>query len=205
MHQIIRAVDDNLMSLEEMFNYDIHQCRAIPDKLLMMVRHYYPRQEDGSVDYPPPFTPEGGNFMYEFSSGRGLDNMEPPYEPGPPHWCSDEFIATGNWKDFCPYVYKGPDAGKYRHPHIALAALEVYLSNMVMPDKCSTTWLENNPSFLETGRVTTNIAFPKLDKDHKDIKSIEHWAGQPRLPLNYDPTTETKAAEGTYVNSIYFS
>jgi len=79
-----------------------------------MIREYYPRIEGEAVDYPPPITPEGGDFKYEFPSGNGVDNQEPPYAPGPPHWCTDEYKQTGNWADFCPYVFEGPDAGKVR-------------------------------------------------------------------------------------------
>lgn len=45
----------------------------------------------------------------------------------------------------CPYIFFGPNRGKYRHPHIAYAAVEVWLANKSMPDKCGSTWLDNNP------------------------------------------------------------
>ncbi len=53
------------------------------------------------IDYPPPIVPEGGDFQYEFPSGRGLENQEPPYEPGSPHWCTEEMLATGHWDSVC--------------------------------------------------------------------------------------------------------
>ena len=79
-----------------------------------MIRNYYPRTDGEAVDYPPPIVPEGGDFQYEFPAGNGVDNQNPPYSPGPPHWCTDEFLLTGHWDGVCPYVFKGPDAGKVR-------------------------------------------------------------------------------------------
>merc|ERR1712106_301917 len=107
-------------------------CRVKPDVLLSMVRKYFPRVDGEKVAYPPPIVPAGGDFQYEFSSG------------------------SGHWDGVCPYVFEGPDAGKYRRPHIAYAALEVYLANLAMPEKCHKTWLQNNPDFLNPDRVTTD-------------------------------------------------
>ena len=154
------GVERELFSMDEIFDYDSFDCRVIPDVLFKMIREYFPRMEGEKVDYPPPIVPEGGDYQYEFPSGRGIENQEPPYEGGPPHWCTEEMTASGHWDGVCPYIFEGPDAGKYRHPHIAYAALEVYLANMAMPEKCATTWLENNPFFLDTDRVTTDTPFP---------------------------------------------
>mmetsp|Transcript_36634 Transcript_36634/g.74734 ORF Transcript_36634/g.74734 Transcript_36634/m.74734 type:complete len:351 (-) Transcript_36634:84-1136(-) len=198
------ATEERLIKRSKMFDYDLHGCRVVPDVLLHMIRHYFPRTVGEYVDYPPPITPEGGDYQYEFPSGRGVENQGPPYEPGPPHWCTADFLAAGQWPDFCPYVFEGPDAGKYRHPHIAYAALEVYLANMEMPDKCATTWLENNPDFLEQTWVPTNIAFPDMDADDFPDDSVEHWMGQPVLPYNYDGSTGKKAAAGAYITETLF-
>ena len=37
-----------------------------------------------------------------------------------------------------------PNRGKYRHPHIAYAALEVHLAHIVMPEMCGPTWDHND-------------------------------------------------------------
>ena len=130
-----------------------------------------------------------------------MENQEPPYEPGPPHWCTEEMLASGHWDGVCPYIFEGPDAGKYRHPHIAYAALEVYLANMAMPDKCATTWLQNNPWFLDEDRVTTDTPFPVMTNDKDDAKSLKNWLGQPVLPWTYDSgdarDVEVMSAEAT--------
>jgi hypothetical protein len=77
-----------------------------------MIRNYFPRTVGEVVSYPPPFTPEGGDFQYEFPAGNGIDNQDPPYAPGPPHWCEPAYLETGNWPDFCPYIFEGANAGK---------------------------------------------------------------------------------------------
>lgn len=179
------AVRDSLFTLDEMFDFEAFGCRVIPDVLFHMVRNYYPRTKGEAVNYPPPTTAEGGNYQYEFPSGNGLDNQEPPYAPGPPTWCTQEMLETGHWDRVCPFIFEGPDAGKYRHPHIALAALEVYLANTHMPEKCAATWLQNNPDFLDPNRVTTDKPFPVMSNDYAYAKTLENWLGQPVLPWTY--------------------
>lgn len=44
--------------------------------------------------------------------------------------------------DFCPYVHTGPNSGKYRHPHVALAALELWFGNKCNPEMCHPEWLK---------------------------------------------------------------
>jgi len=199
------AVENNLFArVRRMFDYDRYECRIIPDVLLKMIREYYPRVDGEAVPYPPPITPEGGDFQYEFPAGNGIDNQKPPYAPGPPHWCRDKMNKSDHWDGVCPYIFKGPDAGKYRHPHIAYAALEVFIANRYMPEQCSKTWLENNPDFLNPARVTTDTPFPKMSADDADQKTVEHWLGQPVFPWNYE-SGDAKAISGLVATDLYFS
>lgn len=98
-----RAIEDGSYTVDQIFNFDFYGCRVVPDILLKMIRSYYPRVEGEKVDYPPPFTPEGGDFKYEFPSGNGIENQNPPYAPGPPHWCTKDYLDTGNWVCICVY------------------------------------------------------------------------------------------------------
>ena len=125
------------------------------------------REEDGSVYYPPPFSVAGGGYPIEFanladescrkeaekhSSAGDLDCFEDhsgdvsqyldylEVGHGSPHYCTKEGKEADINNDYCPYIFFGPNRGKYRHPHIAFSAVEVHLSNMVMPDVCGTTW-----------------------------------------------------------------
>lgn len=141
-----------------------------------MIRKYFPRNDDGSNAYPPPFTndggpgnPEGVAYPYpleyvnlvgdscakeqeKFPSAEcyevhsdGAEADYPDYLKaghGSPHYCSVGAMEAGVNKDWCPYVFFGPNRGKYRHPHVAFAAVEVWLSNQIMPDKCGKTWDE---------------------------------------------------------------
>ena len=91
------GVQDGLFPMEDMFDYESYDCRVVPDVLFDMIRNYFPRTEGEKVDYPPPTEEAGGNFPLEFPSGNGLDNQEPPYAPGSPHWCSEEMIESGHW------------------------------------------------------------------------------------------------------------
>ena len=82
-----------------------------------------------------------------FENHSGDVSLYPDYLEvghGSPHYCTKEGIAADINPDYCPYIYFGPHRGKYRHPHIAFSAVEVYLSNKVMPDKCGTTWDDSN-------------------------------------------------------------
>lgn len=153
------------------FDFDSNACRVLPHKLLSLIRIYYPREEDGSVYYPPPFSDLGGAYPLEFvnlagetcekeaakhSTAGNLDCFEshsgdvsqfPDYLEvghGSPHYCTKDGIAADINPDYCPYIFFGPHRGKYRHPHIALSAVEVYLSNLIMPDKCGTAWDDSN-------------------------------------------------------------
>ena len=112
--------------------------------------------------------------------------------------------ASGHWDGVCPYVFVGPDAGKYRHPHIAFAALEVYLANRAMPETCAPTWLQNNPGFLDEHRVRTDTPFPVMTNDEFGKDSVENWVGQPVLPWVYDSGT-AKAVDGTFSSAILYA
>jgi len=105
--------------------------------------------------------PEWGNIdCYENHSGGTVADYPDYLEPGhgSPHYCSEEAKADDVNKDWCPYIFFGPNRGKYRHPHIAYAAVEVYFANQVFPDKCGVTWDENNPGFP----FNNDVAFPDM-------------------------------------------
>lgn len=158
----------------EWFDYAQNACRVLPSALLPMIRAYFPRDGDGSVSYPPPFTNEGGpghpyggtypyplefvNLVgdsctneqdkfpsaecYEDHSGGDATDYPDYLLPGhgSPHYCSVDAMGADVNKDWCPYIFWGPNRGKYRHPHIAFAAVESWLAHKVMPDMCAEAW-----------------------------------------------------------------
>lgn len=171
------------------FDYDQNACRILPTKLLHIVRAYYPRDPTNGNKpyYPPPYSVEGGSYPLEFANLDGascdakktsnptagaldcLDVHSPSVEVpdtlqvgyGSPHYCSKASAAVGVASDYCPYITFGPNRGKYRHPHLGYSAVEVYLANMIMPDKCGDTWDDSN---YPPNAVNDNTqAFPQMN------------------------------------------
>lgn len=170
-----QALKDCKDDFASWFDYDQHGCIVTPSALLGLVRRYYPRDPaTGVVVYPPPTDPETMSY-YE---------LEYPSPQGGPHWCSEEFIAADQWADFCPYVFEGEDAGAYQHPHISLAAVQQYLANMIMPDKCGAEWTPPKGVYPEPSNLDTSIVFSEMESDDLDA--------QPKVPYNWPETSDRK-------------
>ncbi|KAL7524180.1 hypothetical protein ACHAWF_000849, partial [Thalassiosira exigua] len=101
---------------------------------------------------------------YEQHSDGTVDDYPDYLDPGhgSPHYCSKGAMGADVNKDWCPYVYFGPNRGKYRHPHIAYAAVEVWLANKVMPDECGPTWDDNDGKDYPRTPEDNSVAFPKM-------------------------------------------
>lgn len=171
-HIALRAVSETWREAYKWFDYSKHHCDIPADTLLGLIRRFYKRAEDGSVDYPPPViegTPE--YFPYEFPGNAG------------PHHCTQEYLDAGHSGEFCPYEPEG----RYRHPHIALAALNVYLANMHMPDKCGTTWMSQLPTGVTypPQGADTSVAFPAMENE-------DDFGSQPALPYVWPGPAGTK-------------
>lgn len=165
-HIALRAVSDTHCEAEDWFDYENWGCDIPHDILLGLIRRFYPRDPDtGAVDYPPPDT-EGTPeyYPYEFPGNRG------------PHWCTQEVMDAGIYGDYCPYEPEG----RYRHPHLALAALNVYLANMYMPEQCGTEWMDQLPEGVTYPPQgwDTGISFPAME-DEDDPNS------QPAVPYQW--------------------
>jgi hypothetical protein len=165
------AISSGCGILDELFDYAKYECNFNPHTLLALIRRLYPRDPDtGAVSYPPPVTP--GTLEYfplEFPGNAG------------PHWCSQEVLDAGIWGDYCPYMPEG----RYRHPHLALAAVEVYLANLYMPTKCPDTWHATNPWYPPRPGQDTSIAWCAME-DESDLNS------QPALPYVWPGPGGTK-------------
>jgi len=108
---------------------------------------------------------------------------------GSPHYCTKEGKAADINPDYCPYIFFGPHRGKYRHPHIAFSAVEVYLSNIIMPDKCGTKWDDSN----YPADVDTTVAFPYMSDIETDTDGLE----TPQQPTIEDGMWIWPGPEGT--------
>jgi len=190
---IFRNNDHAMCILHEFFYFRYpHSYNGcdLPNQFLFSFRTRR-RGDDGKAYYPPPFSDLGGAYPLEFvnlvgescvkegekhSTAGKLDCFEdhsgdvslfPEYLEvghGSPHYCTKAGKAADVNNDYCPYIFFGPSRGKYRHPHIAFSAVEVYLSNMIMPDKCGTTWDDSN----YPPPVDTTVAFPYMSDMDSD-------------------------------------
>jgi hypothetical protein len=127
------ACNDASMNVADWFDFtSATPCDIKSDKLLELVRRYYPRDPvtGANPEYPKPNVPGAPEF-YE---------LEFPSETGSPHYCTAEYLALDLNSDFCPYIYEGENRGKYRHPHLALAAVQQYLAHALNPTVCGTEW-----------------------------------------------------------------
>jgi len=154
------------------FESETMPCDILPSILETLIREKYPRDpETGEVSYPPPV--EEGSFEYF--------ELEFPSPQGPPHWCTDEFLASGQWVDYCPYVFEGPNAGKYRHPHLALSAVMQYIAHSINPDVCGVEWDDRGQYPLVPD---TSIAWSAMES--------EDGGAQPSLPYVWPEDGGTK-------------
>jgi len=80
---------------------------------------------------------------------------------GSPHYCSQDGKDQDVSNDWCPYIFFGPSRGKYRHPHIAYAALEVFLANQTVAE-CGPTWDDGDGANFPSS-PDNSAAFPMME------------------------------------------
>lgn len=100
---------------------------------------------------------------YETHS-NGVEADYPDYlDPGhgSPHYCTMDGKDNDVSNDWCPYIFFGPNRGRYRHPHIAFAAVEVFLANQAVPE-CGATWDDNDGAGFPA-TPDTSTAFPVME------------------------------------------
>lgn len=222
------------------FNFQYNGCRVLPDVLFKMIRKYFPRDGDGPVAYPPPFTdnggpgaPDGETYPYplefvnlvgdsctgeqekfpsaecfEKHSGGNATHYPDYLEPGhgSPHYCSKDAKAADVNNDWCPYIFFGDMRGRYRHPHIAFAAVETWLANKAGVGTCGPTWDDNDGANYPQTPNDNSVAFPKMEAINSDDpkqpkvtmsegKASFHWPG--------DEGAKRKAVPGEFVIEKY--
>jgi hypothetical protein len=160
------------------FNYDTNRCDIQKSVLDQLVDKYF--GNGGTIKFEPPVLLNGkpSNTYYRLQFGgetpacdAGGNNCQGA------HYCSTRVAQEGSiWADFCPYVHTGPNAGKYRHPHIALAALQQWIAHECMPDKCDSTWDEGPFGYPPT--VSTSITWCEMQDNDSHVS-------QPRVPYKW--------------------
>jgi hypothetical protein len=200
-------MEDSSSVCSDWFDYNTSRCdikKSIMDELVFK----YFGTTEGKIVFPPPIIIDGEPSATYFLLEYGGES--PACDAGNcrgPHYCSEDVADAGNiWGDFCPYVHTGPNSGKYRHPHIGLAALQQWMANQCMPDKCGTEWDEGFSPYPPAETVSTSITWCEMEDNESP------WA-QPLVAYAWPIETDgplpgpnlyegTKSAAGTYVNEL---
>lgn len=181
---------------EDWFHYETHGCNILKSSVDKMV--YKDFGEEKTIKWQPPVLIDGkpSTTYYRLEYGDELPACEEGNCRGP-HYCSkkvaDEEVI---WGDFCPYVHFGPNSGKYRHPHLAFAALELWIANQCMPEKCPATWLDSPNGYgygKEDISAPTSITWCAME-DQSNLMS------QPRVSYKW-PTDDDGLFPG--MNTLY--
>jgi hypothetical protein len=191
------------------FHYETNGCRIKKSVMDELVYEYF--GEGTSIQFQPPILLNGVPSSTYFRPEYGGES--PACDDGNcrgPHYCSKDVADAGIiWGDFCPYVHTGDNSGKYRHPHIALAALELWIANECMPDMCPKEWLDspNGAGYGTDEMSSTSNTWCEMDNNADPM-------AQPLVPYKWPnsgngsfPGLELygnnimKAAPGMYMNN----
>lgn len=153
----------------EWFDFDTSGCNIVKEKLDELVIANF--GDGDTVKFQPPILLDGKPSSTYFKLEYGGES--PACDEGNcrgPHYCTKEVADAGViWGDFCPYVLTGDNAGLYRHPHLALAALELWIANQCMPDKCASAWLDS-PAGKDYGKdptkMSTSITWTEMEDNN---------------------------------------
>jgi hypothetical protein len=172
------------------YNYDTNRCDIQKSVLDQLLYKYF--GNGGTIKYEPPGLLNGkpSSTYYRLEFGGESPACDNGNNCRGAHYCSTKVAQEGSniWSDFCPYVHTGPNAGKYRHPHIALAALQQWIANKCMPDKCDSTWDEG--PFRYPSTVSTSITWCEMQDNDSHVS-------QPRVPYKWPIDTGGGDGGGT--------
>jgi len=183
----LAAVKNAYLSCKEdacsWFNDEVHPCnipKVVLDRLV-----YDTFGDDGTIKFTPPkilpdlppTDPKSTYYKLEYLDDEVAcadDNCRGP------HYCSKEAAMEDIWGDFCPYIHTGENSGQYRHPHLALAALELWIANSCNPDKCASEWLEspNGKGYGIDKMKSTSITWAEMNDNNDPI-------AQPTVPYKW--------------------
>ena len=136
---------------------------------------------DGTIQFTGPATPpsEPKSTYYKLEHLNDPEACADDNCRGP-HYCSKAAADEDIWGDFCPYIHTGENSGLYRHPHIALAALEVYIANKCKPEKCPSTWLDSpiGKDYAKDKMTSTSITWSDMEDNNDPM-------AQPSVPYKW--------------------
>jgi hypothetical protein len=190
------------------FDFNTNGCNIKPSKLDELIFKEFSKDGD-KIQYGPPKLGADGNpspFYYE------LEYLGDCKDCFGPHYCSEEAAAEEIWGDFCPYVHVGENAGQYRHPHIALAAFELWIANKCMPQQCPSEWLKspNGKGYKNADeKLSTSITWSAMVNENDPISqpAVPYvWPnkGEGIFPGHelYGEGKTMKEAPGVYVTAL---
>jgi len=184
----LAAVKNAFMSCEEdvcdWFDDDIHQCNIKKSVLDRLVTKTF-GTDDGKIKFTPPKILEDLPATDPKSTYYKLEYLGDPVACADdncrgPHYCSKAAAVEDVWGDFCPYIHTGENSGLYRHPHVALAAVELWIANKCKPQACPATWLDspNGKDYQTDKTKSTSITWSEMD-DNSDPMA------QPLVPYKW--------------------
>lgn len=191
----LAAIKNAFLSCQEdvcdWFDDDVNQC-SIPKSVLdrLVVDTF---EVDGTIKFTPPKILDDLPATDPKSTYYKLEYLGDPVACADdncrgPHYCSKAAAEEDIWGDFCPYIHTGENSGLYRHPHVALAALELWMANKCKPTKCPSTWLDspNAKGYGDDKMTSTSITWTEMD-DNSDPMA------QPCVPYRWP-----NAGDGIY-------
>ena len=197
----------------EWFDADVHQCNIPKSVLDRLVVDTF--EVDGTIKFTPPKILPGLPAWDPKSTYYKLEYLGDPVACADnncrgPHYCSKAAAEEDVWGDFCPYIHTGENSGLYRHPHVALAAFELWIANKCKPKECPSTWLDspNAKDYGADAKKSTSITWSEMD-DNSDPMA------QPIVPYQWPNAGDgiypghelysglaVKPAAGTYVTKF---
>jgi hypothetical protein len=163
------------------FNTYVDPCSISKSVLDRLVRTYFGHNDNTEIKFTPPKLGEGLPAVGDpKSTYYKLEYLDDPVACADDNCRSKEAAEADIWGDFCPYIHTGENAGLYRHPHIALAALELWLAHDCNPDACPSTWLDspNGKGYGADKMTSTSITWTEMD-DNNDTMA------QPAVPYKW--------------------
>lgn len=209
----IKNAYNDLLDKDEVcdwFSNRIQPCSIPVAKLDDLVYEYF--VTDGEVQFTPPKILDNLNPSDPKSTYYKLEYLDDEVACADnncrgPHYCSKAVAEDDIWGDFCPYIHTGENSGLYRHPHVALAAVELWFASKCKPDSCPSTWLDS-PNGANYGDKynSTSITWAEMDDNKNQI-------AQPMCPYKwpnsgdgifpghelYDKDAIVKPVAGSYV------
>lgn len=180
---IKNALLDCKQDVCEWFNDNVQPCNIPKSVLDRLVYEYF--GVGNTVQFTPPIIrddlplltdPKSTYYKLEYGGDPEAcadDNCRGP------HYCSKDVAEEDVWGDFCPYIHTGENAGLYRHPHVALAAVELWLASTCKPGVCPSTWLDS-PNAKDYGdkMKSTSITWAEMDDNDNSM-------AQPMVPYKW--------------------